>query len=71
MDAVPNLLGTKQYKDSLYSMEYLLSLTLAQAMTETLLSYGVKGVDGMDRGILQSLQVSQQQVLQGLEDCSS
>jgi hypothetical protein len=52
-------------------MGYLWDLTSAQAMTETPLSYGVKGVDGMDRGILQSLQESQQRVLPGLEDCSS
>jgi len=58
MDAVPSLFGSKQHKDSLYSMEYLLNLTLAQAMTETPLSYD--GADGMGRGILQSLQVSQQ-----------
>ena len=66
MDAVPNSFGSKQHKDLLYSMEYLLSLTLARAMTETPLSHGVKGVDGMDRGILQLLQMSQQQVLPGL-----
>ena len=71
MDAVPSLFGPKQHKDSLNSMEYLMGLTLAQAMTETPLSYGVKGVDGTDRGILQSLQESQQRVLPGLENCSS
>jgi hypothetical protein len=71
VDAVPSLFGSKQHKDSLYSMEYLWGLTLALAMTETPLSYGVKGVDEMHRGILQSLQESQQQVRPGLEDCSS
>jgi hypothetical protein len=70
VDAVPSLFGSKQHKDSLYSMEYLSDLKSAQAMTETPLSY-VKGVDGMDRGILQSLQESQQQVLPELEDCLS
>ena len=68
MDAVPSLFGSKQHKDSLYSKEYLWGQTLVQAMTETLLSYDVKGVDGMDRGILESLQESQQQVLPGLKD---
>ena len=71
MDAVPSLFGSKQHKDSLHSIEYLWGQTLAQAMTETPLSYGVEGVEGMDRGILQSLQKSQQQVLSKLEDYSS
>ena len=68
MDAVPSLFGSKQHKDSLYSMEYLLGLTSAQAVTETPLPYGV---DGMDRGIRQSQQESQQRVLPGSEDRSS